>query len=262
MNTSPVRFTDLLCLNRKFLVYNLILRNLKLRYRKSYVGIFWTMLIPAANALVYNVVFRYVMKVDIPNYLIFILFGIVPWSFFATSITNGMESLVANQPVLNKVPIPSFTFVLADTLTAFTNFVLAIPVLSLVIVFSEVPLNSYQLFLPVALILLLLQAYGLSLILAYAFVYLRDLRHLMGILLQILFYLTPVLYKTTMVPEQFQFALFLNPIAPIFQFFHVAIGAEPFNIKFIIAPFISTIVILVVSFVVCKKFNQQVVESL
>jgi lipopolysaccharide transport system permease protein len=263
MALSKIGFKDFLCLNKKFLIYNLITRNLKLRYRKSYVGILWTMLIPAANAIVYNVVFEYIMKVQVPNYLLFLLSGLLPWAFFSNSLINGMESLVGNQSVLNKVPIPAYSFTLAETLTAFTNFLLALPVMGVMLFIFDVPFNIYQCFIPVAILLLLLQAYGLSLILAYVFVYFRDLRHLLSIILQIWFYLTPILYSAKMIPAKLEFVNWINPVAPIFHLFHRALGSEGVaNDSLYIIPFVWTAVILIVSLLVVRKFNQEVVESL
>jgi len=220
------------------------------------------MLIPAANAIVYNIVFRYVMKVDIPNYLVLILSGLIPWAFFSTALTNGMESLVGNQSVLNKVPIPSYSFTLAEVLTAFTNLILSIPVITVVVLFSQVDFSLLQLFIPLTLVILLIQAYGIGLILAYAFVYFRDLRHLLGIVIQIWFYLTPILYRTTMIPEEYRFVLFLNPVASLFQYIHMALGIEEFSIQPIFASLVWTIIIMILSLLVLNKLNDDVVESL
>jgi lipopolysaccharide transport system permease protein len=263
MSSHQISFRDFLCLNNKFLIYNLVIRNLKLRYRKSYIGILWTLLIPAANALIYNLVFKYIMKVDIPNYLVFLLSGLLPWGFFLTSVTNGMETLVANQAVLNKIPINAFTFILAETLTALTNFVLGLPIVILMILFSGVPLNIYQLLVPFLLLLLFLQAYGLSVIFSYLFVYFRDLRHLMGIVLQIWFYLTPILYQQKMIPANYEFVAWLNPLSHIFNMIHLAAGSqEAVNISMFIVPVLWTGFILYLAISVVRRYNQEVVESL
>jgi ABC-2 type transport system permease protein len=263
MLEGKLSFKDFLCINNKFLIYNLVVRNLKLKYRKSFVGIFWTMLIPAANAVVYGVVFKYIMKVQIPNYLIFLLSGLLPWTFFSTTLINGMESLVANHSVLNKVPISAFTFILAETLTAFTNFILSLPIFFVMFFIYGIDFNFYLALVPFAICLLLMQAYGLSVILAYAFVYFRDLRFLLSIITQIWFYLTPILYSANMIPEKLQLMTMLNPIAVIFHIFHASIGSDGISNPYLyILPIVWTFVILIVAFIVMKRFNEEVVESL
>jgi ABC-type polysaccharide/polyol phosphate export permease len=203
------------------------------------------------------------MKVDIPNYLVFLLAGLLPWGFFYTSLTNGMETLVANQAVLNKIPINAFTFILAETLTSLTNFILGLPIVIIMILFSGVAFNIYQLFIPVLLLLLFLQAYGLSVIFSYMFVYFRDLRHLLGIVLQIWFYLTPILYQQKMIPSDYEFVAWFNPLSQIFNMIHLSIGSiEKVSTMMFVAPVVWTIVILLIAMKVVRRYNQEVVESL
>lgn len=263
MSSNDLTLRDFLCLNKKFLIYNLVVRNLKLRYRKSYVGVFWTILIPAANALVYSVVFEYIMKVQIPNYLLFLLSGLLPWTFFSTSLINGMESLVANHSVLNKVPIPAFAFILAETLTAFTNFVLSLPVLVILYFIYGIDPSLDLIYVPFSIGLLLIQSYGISVILAYTFVYFRDLRFLLNIVIQIWFYLTPILYSAKMIPAKLEFITLLNPVAVIFHVFHKGIGSEGISSPYYLLIASGwTLVVVLVSYIVMKKNNQKVVESL
>jgi len=227
------------------------------------VGILWTILIPAVNAIVYSIIFEHIMKVQIQNYPLFILAGILPWSFFSSSITNGMECLVANHSVLNKVPIPAFSFILAEVLTAFCNFILSLPTLILLALIYGIDLNIYSLAIPIGVLLLLLQSYGISVILGYTFVFFRDLRFILSIVLQIWFYLTPVLYSAKMIPPNMELLSWLNPVGIVFHLFHESIGFEGVGNKyFYMIPFVWTILLLIVAFFVIKKFNQRIVESL
>lgn len=264
MNLSKnLTIKSILCIDRKFLIYNLVLRNFKIRYRKSYIGILWTMLIPAANAVVYNIVFNLIMKVQIPNYLLFILSGLLPWSFFSTSIVVGTETLVNNHPVLNKVAIPPYAFVLAEVLTAFFNFILAIPVLLIVAILTGVEFQGSQLALPIAILLLFIQAFSVSLITSYLYVYFRDLKHIIAIVIQLWFYLTPIVYTSNMIPDRFKFFLLLNPTGMIFQFIHYTINSkEVFDYTLTWVPLAWTAVLLLLAASVVKKYNNTIVERL
>lgn len=211
---------DIFSLNNKYAVYNFVVRNLKLKYRKSVLGVLWTMLIPAVTAVVYFFVFQFVMKLKIPNYLLFILSGVIPWSFFSGTIISGMESIVGNHPILNKVPLPPHTFPLIESVTAFLNLLFAVPVLIVVALFYDLSPTVIWLQLPVLLVLLLLQGYFIAILCSVLFVFLRDLRHIMNVVMQIWFYMTPVIYSSDMVPEKFAWIKYVNPVAFIFHGFH------------------------------------------
>lgn len=254
---------DIFCLRKKFLVFHLVERDLKIRYRRSVIGIFWTLLVPLANATVYFFVFRIVLKAPIPNYLIFILSGMLPWGFLSQSVIAGMESIVGNYGLLTKVPIPIQIFPFTITLSNLINLVLAFPILIGACLLSGVPLTFNFLFFFYYATLLFFIAYSLAMILAIAYVYLRDLRHLVNIGIQFLFYLSPVLYGTNMIPEKHRWVLYANPLALLFSGLHVALaeGNCP-NLLEIVLPFIWTIVFLMISLALQKSFSRKLVENL
>lgn len=213
---------ELFCLHRKFLVYNLVQRNLKLKYRQSILGWLWTVLIPAGSAVIYYLVFQYVMKVKIPNYLLFVMSGTLPWAFFSTVLLNGMESIVGNQPLVNKVPLPLSVFPYSEVITGFINLLFAVPVIVVISLVSGAPWGWQLLMIPICYFCLFFQSYGFSLMLATSFVFFRDLRHALAILLQMWFYVTPILYTSDMVPAEARGYLWLNPVCTIFEGLHTS----------------------------------------
>lgn len=223
MNQQPNFLFEIFGLNRKFLVYHLVERNLKLKYRKSMLGILWTMLVPASTAAVYFLVFQFVMKVQIENYLLFILTGVLPWTFFSGTIAQGTECIVTNLGLVNKVPIPAFVFPYTEALTAFINLLFATPVVFVVMLLTNSPLTWALLQVPVLLFFLFMMAYNLAIMCSLLFVYFRDLRHIISIVLQLWFYLTPILYRVEMIPEKYHPLLLLNPIGPLFNGLHQSI---------------------------------------
>jgi lipopolysaccharide transport system permease protein len=211
---------DFFCLNRKFLVYNLVLRNLKLRYRKSTFGFLWTILAPAASACVYYFVFKSIIKIQVDNYLFFLFSGLIPWTFFSGSIVNGTESLVNNFSILNKVPMNICALPLAEVIAMFVNFALSFPVLvAIALMYGFWPGFHWLALIPV-FAALFLQTYAIAMILSISYVYLRDLRHVVGILIQVWLYLTPVFYNDELVPEAYRPFLLLNPVFGIFRSIH------------------------------------------
>ena len=175
---------------------------------------FWTLLTPIAIASMYYFVFRVVFKVQAPHYLVYVLSGVLPWTFFANTIVDGMESIVNNAPLLTKISIPAQVFPLSGMLTALINLACAFPIIFAGAYISGVHLNWAALLYPILMFAVLFMAYALALVLGVCFVFLRDLRHIISVGLQIWFYGTPVLYQPAMIPEQYQWILYANPIAP------------------------------------------------
>jgi lipopolysaccharide transport system permease protein len=257
------RIWDLFCPNHKFLVYNLIQRNLKLKYKKSVLGFLWSLMAPASTALIYYMIFKFVMKVSIPNYITFILMGILPWNFFLTCLSGGLDSLVTNHNLLNKIPLPIHSLPFAEVLTAFINFSLSLPVVLIAALIFQAPVTWNYLLIPAFLFFLVMQCYAYALILSVGYVYLKDLRHAMSIGTQLLFYLTPVLYKIEMVPEHLRFLIYLNPLSMIFSSLNLIVseGIAPSSFQFAHAIGCSLFIFLT-SYFVFKKQQFLVIENL
>ena len=222
--------TDLFCLDNKFLVYNLVGRNLKLKYRQSFFGFLWSLLLPLANAAMYYVVFQLIVKIPIPNYPAFILSGVLPWAFFSQTVTDGTESLRMNAKLLSKIPLPLQVFPLIGTVSNMTTLIFAFPVILGVHLASGGLISPNLLLAPIALALMFVMAYGFALIVSVAYVYLYDLRHLITIILQMWFYATPIVYNEAMIPENMRWVIYANPFSTLVIMFRDAvIYSRPFN---------------------------------
>jgi ABC-type polysaccharide/polyol phosphate export permease len=250
-------------LGKKFLVFNLVSRNLKIKYRRSLLGVFWTLVGPLSMAVIYYFVFKVVLRVEMPHYLAFILSGTLPWAFFAQSLGEGMESLVGNQGLLSKVPIPSQVFPFVGVLTNLITLLIALPVVVLAAMASGVDLSWSTVLLPLLYGCLFLIAYALALILAHAFVFLRDLRHLISLVLQVWFYATPVIYDERMVPAKYAWVLVVNPLGGLFTSLHAILvrGAwpEPGTLATVAA---WTLGLSALSRVFQLRWSREVVENL
>ena len=253
-------FADFFCIHRKFLVYNLILRNLKIRYRKSLLGMLWTVLIPAGSAGIFYIVLKNIMRVQQQNHFVLILSSQIAWVFFASAITTGLEVIVNNFGLLNKVPLPPQSLVLAETLTLLLNLLLSLPILIVAMLLLG-PLPNFAVIQYFVLLgILALLTYSGSLLLALVYVYLRDLKHLMALILQFWFYLTPVLYTESMVPANYRWMLIVNPVGKIFVGLQKSINGlwiEPQDWAIIFA---WVLVILTASTLFLKNVRNKVVE--
>lgn len=207
---------DLFCFNKKFLVFNLVSRNLKVKYQRSWLGIFWTLASPLSMSCIYYFVFKVILQLQQPYYLAMLISGTLAWTFFSQSLSEGTESIVGSWGLLTKIPIPLTIFPFVGTLTNFITLLLSCPILLGAALISRCPVGFSLVLIPFLYLALFFIAYSLSYILAVCFVFLRDLRHVIGIALQIWFYGTPVIYQTSMIPAKYHWILVLNPIGQIF----------------------------------------------
>ncbi len=250
-------------LHRKFLLYNLLMRNLKVRYRKSIFGFLWTQIVPLTMTLVYYFVFQYIAKLGDDKFALFLLTGVIPWTFFSTALATGTDSLVNNFGILSKVPISSTAFPFADTCSAFINLLLSLPVLIGTAVFFGVYPTLSWFIAPVLLVFLFLQAYSMAFIAAVANVYFRDVRHLVGIAIQIWMYLTPILYATERIPVEYRAYCMINPLFYLFDSLHKTFmdGQLPASLAWIHITAWTT-VLLLAAFFLNKRIRYKIVEKI
>ena len=176
------------------LVGLLVVRELKVRYKRSILGLLWTMLNPLILMVVYTVVFTTIMQSAVPDFSIFLLSGLLPWMFLSTALLQGLNSVLGNQELIKKVRVPQAVFPLSVVGSNLVNFGLSLLPLFLVMLVLGHPLRPALFFLPVSALVLTAFAAGVTLFFASATVFFRDVRHLTEVLLQILFYLSPVFY--------------------------------------------------------------------
>jgi ABC-type polysaccharide/polyol phosphate export permease len=205
------------------LVGALVSRDLKVRYRRSAIGFLWTMLQPLLMMLVLRTVFSTLFQaksVEVPtNYEIYALAGILFWNFFSQSIVASMNSLRGNAQLLQKLPVPKAVFPLATVLSGLVNLVFALLPLLVLLIVSDHPIKPALLFLPVAIFIVALFTLGAGLLLSPLAVFFSDVVELIGVLLTLMFYLTPVIYPKDIVPESFRWVVRYNPIRSILEVF-------------------------------------------
>jgi ABC-2 type transport system permease protein len=203
------------------LVRALVARELKVRYRRSAIGFLWTMLQPLLTMLVLQLVFSHIFAVRLTygNYPIFALAGILFWNFFSQSIVASMNSLRGNAQLLQKLPVPKAVFPLATVISGVVNLVFALVPLFAILLVTGHPIRPALLFLPVSIFLVALFTLGAGLLLSPMAVFFSDVVELIGVLLMLLMYLTPVIYPMEIVPEHMRWVVRFNPIRSILEVF-------------------------------------------
>jgi len=203
------------------LVRALVARELKVRYRRSAIGFLWTMLQPLLTMLVLQLVFSQIFAVRLTygNYPIFALAGILFWNFFSQSIVASMNSLRGNAQLLQKLPVPKAVFPLATVISGVVNLVFALVPLLAILLITGHPIRPALLFLPISIFLVALFTLGAGLLLSPMAVFFSDVVELIGVLLMLLMYLTPVIYPIEIVPERIRWVVRYNPIRSILEVF-------------------------------------------
>jgi len=195
------------------LTWHLVRRDFYLRYTGSMLGVLWSMLLPIAQLLVLVFVFQKVVPLEIEAYPAFVFSGLLPWTWFASCLIGAGGLFLTNRDLLRRPNFPWALLIVVNTLSNLLAFVVSLPILFGMLFFYSRPVSSTLLALPLLLLIQSLLTIGLSLIIATLNVFYRDVQHIMGIVVSLLFYLTPVFYRPDAVAEEYQMLLMLNPMA-------------------------------------------------
>ncbi len=196
------------------LIFELLRKEIKVRYKNNILGYAWSILNPLAQALVFFVAFQYIFKVKIENYVLFLILGLFPWQWFLNSVVASSVSMISNANLIKKTVFPREYIVYAGVLNDMVHFVLSLPVLGLFLIIYHQPIYFPHIILfPVLVLVQLFIILGISLLVASVNVFFRDLERLIAILLNMLFYATPIIYALGMIPDSLKFIIYLNPLA-------------------------------------------------
>jgi ABC-2 type transport system permease protein len=201
-----------------FLIRQLVSRDFKTKYKRSVLGILWSFLNPLLTMSVQYVVFSYLFKSDIENFVVYLLTGIVCYNFFHEATNMCLMSIIGNAPLISKVYVPKYIYPFSRSLSSCINLLFSLIPLLICLFITRTPITPALLLLPFGLIMLFLLAYGVGLILATMMVFFRDTQFLWNIMTMLLMYLTPIFYPESIIPEQFMTVYKLNPLYHVLRF--------------------------------------------
>jgi ABC-type polysaccharide/polyol phosphate export permease len=207
------------------LLTQLVARNIKTRYKRSVLGIAWTMLNPLLTMGILWVVFSNLFVTTVPHYSVYILSGLVFWSFFSLSTSAIMNDLIWGGSLLKRIYVPRTIFALSAVATAMVNLVLALVPLAIFMVISGAPFTPALLFLPVSILMIAGFSLGLGLWLSTLAIQFTDVVEMYQILLTAWLYLTPIIYPITIIPEEYRWLFMLNPIYHLLECFRLPLQA-------------------------------------
>ena len=196
----------------RFLIWQLVARDIKVKYRRSFLGVAWSVLNPLLSMAVISVVFSQFFRFDLPYYPINLITGQTIFSFFSEATNLAMFSIRENAALIRKVSMPVYIFPISRVVSSLVNLGFSFVAILLVALFMGFSFTPAVLFAPVTAAYMLVFAMGIGLILAALSVYFRDIVHLYSVLLTLIIYLTPVFYPYSLIPEEFRFLINANPL--------------------------------------------------
>jgi len=237
------------------------LTEFKLKYHGSILGYFWSLLNPLLIFGTLYIIFSIFVRFQQPYYHLYLLLGVIIWGYFAESTTNAMTSIYYKSSIIKKIYFPRYIIVLASNIATFIGFILNILVFFIFLFISGIKLSlSAPLFILI-LPLIFLVSYGTSLLLSSIYLKFLDILHIWRVLLQIGFWLTPIIYPISIVPERYLPLLFINPIAAIIDASRSAlIYSTSISALTIIISLTSAIIIFVIGLAVFKKLEAYFAE--
>jgi len=250
------------------LLRNLVLRDLKVRYKNSVLGVLWSLLNPLLMTLVFTVVFTLMIpNSSLPNYPVFFMSGFLPWSFFAAAVNGATGCIVANANLIKKVYFPREILPIAEVLSNLVNFLLALLVLFGLLFAFNVRLTPALLMLPLIILTQMVFVAGVALLLSAANVFYRDTQHIMQVVLQAWFFLTPIFYSIDILPKNAHilgitvniqlWVRRLNPMASLVAFYQEAFyWGVPTGMDFFVRTLVECLAVLVVGYLIFARFSR------
>lgn len=246
---------------REFLKTN-VKKDIRGKYKGSFLGVLWSFVNPLLMTLVYAIVFPFILKSGQPNYVTFIVIAILPWNWFTTAISQGTFCVLANAGIIKKVYFPREILPVSVAVSGLVNYFISIPIILLFLLFSGIGFSWYLLLLPLVAIIQFTLILGIIFITSAINVYIRDAEYIINFFVTMLFYATPVLYSTTLFPEKFRWILYLNPMTTIVNSYRDILFYKQFpDFKMLGIVLISSVVLLIIGIAVFKKLEKGFAEE-
>jgi lipopolysaccharide transport system permease protein len=255
------------------LIKNLVIRDLKVRYKNSALGILWSLLNPLAMMAVFTVVFTFMMPNNtIERFPVFVLCALLPWNFFRDSVMVSIGSIVNNAPLIKKVYFPREVLPLSVVLSNLVNLILALIVLFAMLFAFRVRLTAWALLLPLVIFTQLLFVLGLALMLSTANVFYRDTAMIMEVVMLAWFFVTPIFWDITILPRHrlilgldldiHRLTYILNPMASFISTYRVILyqGARP-ALDFFLRTFVTSLLTLIIGYFMFLRHSRVFAEE-
>lgn len=237
-------------------------KDIRGKYKGSFLGILWSFINPLLQVLVYALVFPYIMKVETENYLIFLICGIIPWTWFITSISQGTTSITNNANLIKKVYFPREILPISVVTSGLVNFLISCIIILIFVLLGGLTISWHLIFLPLIIIVQYIFTLALIFVLSAFNVYVKDVEYIVAFIINMLFYATPILYTTEMFSGPILWLFRLNPLAHLINayrdVFYVHHIPNLINLSILLG---VSILLVVICYIIFKKLEKGFAEE-
>jgi ABC-type polysaccharide/polyol phosphate export permease len=250
-----------LYLYRELLKSN-IKKEIRGKYKGSFLGVLWSFVNPLLMVLVYAIVFPLILRVKEENYVIFLIVGTIPWTFFTTVISQGTTTVLGNANIIKKVYFPRAILPISVVTSGLVNFLISCIIIFLFLIFGGIGISGYIIYLPIVILIEYIFSLAVVFILSAINVYIRDVEYIMNFVIMMLFYATPVLYSLNTIPDKYQWIFKLNPMAHIINGYRdIFYYQQTPNLLNLLVVGTLSILLLLIGYNVFKKLEKGFAEE-
>lgn len=238
-------------------------KDIRGKYKASFLGVLWSFINPLLSVLVYAIVFPYIMRVQTPNYLVFLICGIIPYNWFTTVVSQSSGIFVYNSNIIKKVYFPREILPISVVTSGLINFLISCIIILIFVLFGGVGISWHLVFLPFIALIQYIFILGVSFLLSALNVYVRDVEYIVSFILQMLFYATPVLYTVDMFHGWILWIFKINPMTHLINayrdIFYVHQIPRLGTLSFLL---VACLIFLIISYKIFKKMEKGFAEEL
>lgn len=249
--------------NYRELIKTSVKKDIGGKYKHSFLGVLWSFFNPLLQIAVYAIIFPLIMRNQIPNYTLFMVCGLIPWTYFSTVLNRASFIMIENGNILKKVYFPREILPISLVMSETVNFLISSIIILAFVIINGTGLSIYILFYPLVLLVQFVLLLGISLIFSSVTVYFRDLQHFIGVALQLFFYATPIVYSIDAIPENFRWILKFNPMTYIIEGYRDIFYSKSIpDIKMLGIILVIGIIVTVIGYLIFNKLQKRFAEEL
>ena len=235
--------------SRRELLYFLIWRDIKVRYKQTVFGVLWALMLPLLQTFIFTMIFGRFARIETDgsySYTVFVLAGLIPWTFFSQALTFGSQSLVNQQHLLTKVYFPRLFVPAAAVGGCLIDFLVGLALFAIVLISSGIIPGPGLAYLPALFALMIIATLGIVFLLAALTVSYRDFKYITPFGVQLLMYASPIVYPTKLVPEQYRWIFALNPMSGVIDGWRSAVLGKAWDVNLILISTASALILFAV----------------
>ena len=246
------------------MIYSLIQKELRGKYKGSVLGFLWSLLIPLFQLVIYTIVFSVFMRSGIDKFYIFLFVALVPWLFFNSCITGGATSIIQQKNLVEKIYFPRMVLPVAYTISYFINMLLSFIIVFIALFISGIGVRLQVLWcLPIVMLVEFIMGIGAALLFSALTIYFRDLEYILGIITMAWMYMTPILYPVDMLNEYIQQLLYLTPMTSVIIAYRDILYYQKIpEFKTLVYAVVWGVVVLILGYLTFQKLQKNFVEEL